>query len=1158
MKIQKIFIKNLNSLAGEHTIDFTIKPLSEASLFAITGPTGAGKSTILDAICLAMYDQSPRISKATKSSLEETGALISRGATESEAMVEYEQTGNLYRSQWMIKFARTGALSERKMELSMFMPTSKNWIIITSKFSEVPIRNGEITKLDYGQFTRSILLAQGEFAKLLSASKEERYNLMEKITGDDTYRRIGKKVHEVTRDLEKEIDSAMAEVKGMTFLTVEEINDINVSIKSLSDEIIANEDNSKKLLNLIQVKQQVQLKQKDLKSALNSLSEWEIKQRDFQPKLRRLEQFEKARPVFTNLETYRLQKSNLKTLEQKVVNISDALVNLDAEISSRLEHWSKKLSLNLNKDNFQKDFTKELNTINDEQQKLELAKNAFTSAEAEYKKVIEELKEKQGALQKTLDEIILKEGEVKMLTKEAKPFQSLISEINSYDKWDLTNINLRKEADRLTKETKQQIIEDPKQASDFLSGQHKEILSQIKAINALGNPTEIKAKLSNLVERRILLRNANDGLLDTEKLLTEELSLKKSNKKIGLELLNFQEQFKEIAFQKENFTKQKDQNAKKLLLASAVLDLEVLRAELADGDACPLCGSTDHPGVEPIQYKELEEKKNKLEASIQEIEKEEKRLTRVIADSIATQKANVQRIDQISGQIKEISEDKISPITKSESCLLKEIDIEFTNAKLNSIGIERIRLEGIEAELNSLNSLELKKQLVSGQIHKVNQWINDWTNLSQEVSPLNLISSPITLNAYLEALSKKKKAYTSLEKNLSKCQNDLSVAKASKEAQLHSVNDVNLRSENRKSTLEKIATELDKLKLVADGMPSIENPSKVLQNEGTLISTMINNFSNQTKLSHSLAKEVKTASKEVQNREGELTTAIKSIGLDNIIQLEEAALSVLEEQELSEERLSLVTNLTKFNTKKKILSKEIVSLEEKDDPSIELDKAINDSEKMGEALGLANQQKGVYMGQLSQNEILEKTYSLKLKDIDGKKLKAKPFQMLNDLIGDSQGKRFNEYAQELTLRRLLMASNANLATINPRYELDMPSTTEDGNSLYVIDRFMGDGRRAADVTLSGGELFMVSLALALGLSDMAAGKAELGNLFIDEGFGSLDQETLDGAIGILEELQSKRGRVIGIISHVSELKERITTQLRVEKRAGGVSAILPV
>jgi len=239
------------------------------------------------------------------------------------------------------------------------------------------------------------------------------------------------------------------------------------------------------------------------------------------------------------------------------------------------------------------------------------------------------------------------------------------------------------------------------------------------------------------------------------------------------------------------------------------------------------------------------------------------------------------------------------------------------------------------------------------------------------------------------------------------------------------------------------------------------------------------------------------------------------------------------------------------------INKEILELKEKDNPELTIDSVQVDLlEKEGNN-NADKEQCWKYENALTEDKNLIEQHKVKLSAWESMKKAASPYLMLNDLIGDAVGKRFNEFAQELTLKKLLISANANLNGINPRYQLDINDENESSESIYVVDSFMGNSRRAANITLSGGETFMASLSLALGLSDMAAGKAELGNLFIDEGFGSLDQESLEYAIGILEELQHKRGRVIGIISHVSELKDKIQTQIKIEKRAGGTSVIAP-
>jgi exonuclease SbcC len=166
----------------------------------------------------------------------------------------------------------------------------------------------------------------------------------------------------------------------------------------------------------------------------------------------------------------------------------------------------------------------------------------------------------------------------------------------------------------------------------------------------------------------------------------------------------------------------------------------------------------------------------------------------------------------------------------------------------------------------------------------------------------------------------------------------------------------------------------------------------------------------------------------------------------------------------------------------------------------------------------------------------------------------KKWEVLNRLIGDATGTEFNKFAQDLSLQRLILLGNKRLKQLNDRYELDRFIAGEDKNQLYVIDNHMGGLRRSVK-TLSGGETFLMSLALALGLSDLASKNVEINSLFIDEGFGTLDPETLDLTLDTLERLQAESNKTIGIISHVNALKERIQTQIVLNRNTQGYSQL---
>lgn len=162
------------------------------------------------------------------------------------------------------------------------------------------------------------------------------------------------------------------------------------------------------------------------------------------------------------------------------------------------------------------------------------------------------------------------------------------------------------------------------------------------------------------------------------------------------------------------------------------------------------------------------------------------------------------------------------------------------------------------------------------------------------------------------------------------------------------------------------------------------------------------------------------------------------------------------------------------------------------------------------------------------------------------------WQLLNEYIGDSTGNKFSTFAQNLTLSNLIGLANRRLKNLSDRYILDKPK--DDTDSLFVMDTYQGNSLRAVN-TLSGGETFTLSLALALALSDLASQNVKIESLFIDEGFGTLDPDTLDMALNTLEKLQAESNKTIGIISHVELLKERISTQVRLKKDANGFSTM---
>jgi exonuclease SbcC len=161
---------------------------------------------------------------------------------------------------------------------------------------------------------------------------------------------------------------------------------------------------------------------------------------------------------------------------------------------------------------------------------------------------------------------------------------------------------------------------------------------------------------------------------------------------------------------------------------------------------------------------------------------------------------------------------------------------------------------------------------------------------------------------------------------------------------------------------------------------------------------------------------------------------------------------------------------------------------------------------------------------------------------------------LQELIGSNDGNKFAKFAQGITLDQLIHLANRHLKILTSRYSLIRSEDEKQQLEIEVIDAFQGDVNRLVS-TLSGGESFIVSLALALGLSELASQKIAIDSLFLDEGFGTLDEESLETALNALAHLQSG-GKMVGVISHVEALKQRISTEIKVVPNGDGTSRVI--
>ena len=192
------------------------------------------------------------------------------------------------------------------------------------------------------------------------------------------------------------------------------------------------------------------------------------------------------------------------------------------------------------------------------------------------------------------------------------------------------------------------------------------------------------------------------------------------------------------------------------------------------------------------------------------------------------------------------------------------------------------------------------------------------------------------------------------------------------------------------------------------------------------------------------------------------------------------------------------------------------------------------------------EQQGRLQHQLNSDQQRRLNQQSLLAEIASAEQQLAVWQRLNSLIGSKEGDKYRRFAQGLTLQQLVLLANRQLQLLHNRYQLARHPSAE--LELQVLDTWQADATRDTK-TLSGGESFLVSLALALALSDLVSSKTSIDSLFLDEGFGTLDADTLESALAVLDQLNAS-GKMIGIISHVEALKQRVPVQIRLEKQQG--------
>jgi exonuclease SbcC len=1074
MKILELRFKNLNSLYGEWVIDFTDPQYISNGIFALTGPTGAGKSTILDAVCLALYGATPRLGKITKS----TNEIMSRRTGDCYAEVLFESQAGRFRCHFSQHRARKKAEGELQTPRHEIAEGVENGQVIENQLRRVAAVIIDKTGMDFERFTRSILLAQGGFDTFLKADAEQKSKILEQITGTEIYSEISRRVHERRRDEREKLNLLQAETSGIVILEPEQEKEIQLDLEAKrkqEKELTGKSTETGRAITwLINIE--------DLKREIQGLAKEAVKLQAnieaFKPERNKLDRAIKAASLdglYAALTTLREQQSNeqaaLKTEETTLPEL-EASANTQAESLKAAEQLTLKFKEDL------KAAAPLIQKIRSLDEKIAQQTKAVSDGEENCRKDAVKIETHRQAREKELE----KRTAAEKILKAAE----LYLKENAQDEWLIGGLAGIEE-----------------QLGNLLAGQ-KEI-AQKEA--DLGNAEMV---LDKAVKK---LNAATKQCAASGKELEEAANEVQQGKDVLSELLG-DKLLREYRAEKESLQKEKEYLAR-------IAALEDHRAKLEDGRPCPLCGSTEHPfavGNVPTP---------------DEIDRKIKEMTQLITRA-EDQEATIRKLEQAE--------------TTARKHLNDSEKLE-TNATSDKKAAEKTLAELKDSLTKLRDSFEKLKLAVSERLKPLG--IKEIPE--GQVSAL-LESLKFRLKAWQEQVRKK----SEIEKQIAAIDSEIKRLDAVIETQGKAFAEKFGHLERLKK--EHAATMDERKKLYGDKNPDDEESrlnKAVADAEGNEKKTRILNTELQQKLNtakthvESLKRRIAQRLPALKKAETDFATALAPAGFADEKLFLDAGLTNEEREALSFRARGLDNAQTDLTARqkdretrlaieraKKLTNKTLEELEAQFREYEESLKELRDS-----IAGLTHK--------LSENAAAKERIKEKRTAIEARKKECHRWEKLHGIIGSADGKKYRNFAQGLTFELMVSHANRQLQKMTERYLLirDDKQPLE----LNVVDNYQA-GEIRSTRNLSGGESFIVSLTLALGLSKMASRKVRVDSLFLDEGFGTLDEDALETALETLSGLQQDN-KLIGIISHVSALKERISTQINITPVSGGRSLL---
>jgi len=1136
MKINSLRFKNLNSLKGEWKIDFTRAPFTESSLFAITGPTGAGKSTLLDAICVALYHETPRLSSLSASAND----LMTRHTTDCLAEVEFEVQGRHYRAYWSQRRARDrvdGALQAPKVELA-----TREGVILSSQSNDKLKRVAAITGLDFARFTKSMLLAQGGFAAFLTASANERAELLEELTGTEIYGDISAAVFESAREARQTLARHQAQADGVQLLSDDERAALQADDGRLQAQLTQLQQAHATAQAQQQWLEQLAQAQQAMQAADHSCAQAGQALHDAAPELQRLALSAPAQALQPlHLAWHRAQAARGESQARQT-----ELAASEQQLRSAQAHHhrqARQLAAQAAQAAQQ-----QLDCLVAEQQTLaqyratHAAQASLGERLSGWRQQLQqraELAQQQGTQQQGCNALAQQVARAQQQAADAaaRIAPALQAQADA-------GAAVQAAASAL------QLVLDGQADSSALRARWQQLQAQAHSWQGL---LERAQERLGLEQQLRTLQQAERAAADQQQAQGSARAQLRSQWKLTNELVASQQQLLE----------------REQLIQS----LAEHRQGLQPGEACPLCGALEHPAVESYQAldasatrQQLAQRRAELDALRQQGEAATEELARMQATQRALQAQRAALHSDLAGRWSQAWSGLCAQLPAEQSPAahgwqqpdrLADSQAQCVQA-LGALGEALQAVERGERRLRDAKDQagQAERALLTahGDQALAQQTLQELTARMQaaQAALQELAKSQDALQAQLQAsladagqaevptldaaaqwLQAQQSAWQQWqagEVRLQQLAQSLAQLLPARDAAQSQARLWEQRWQAQAALATGAAPALAQdlaqcLALMEQGAQQLAGlQGQALQAQATL---------------DAQTTEAAQCAAAWQQALGDSVFADENAYLQALLAPAERAQLAALQQRLQEAVQQQQALQAAARARHAQLQAQALTSEVPEQLSARLQSLEQERAQLGAERGAANARLDDDARRREGQQALFAQIALQARDSD-------LWQHLDGLIGSAKGDKFRKFAQGLTLDHLLHLANRHLLRLHGRYLLVRKPTG--ALELDIVDSWQGDVARDTR-TLSGGESFLVSLALALALSDLVSRKTSIDSLFLDEGFGTLDADTLEVALTALDALNAS-GKMIGIISHVDALKQRIPAQIRVEKGGG--------